>query len=265
VGLGVQGLHDVYMMLKLPFTSPEAADLNERIFATIYYAAIEASCDLAKEFGAYETFAGSPASQGLLQYDLWNVKPYESPDLHWTALKSRIAKYGLRNSLSVALMPTASTAQVMGNTEGVEPVTSLLYVRRTLAGEFTVLNKHLVSALLDLDLWTPALKDAIICDNGSIQNISEIPQDIKDVFATAFDMSAKHIVDQAAARGPYVCQTQSMNVFMAQPTFSKITSMLFYAHKKGLKTGLYYLRTRPASSAKMITVEKQDECLNCSS
>lgn len=269
VGLGVQGLHDVYMMLRLPFTSIDAQALNERIFATIYYAAIETSCELAKELGPYSTFDGSPASQGKLQYDLWGVSPLESPELNWAALKAKIAKHGLRNSLSVAIMPTASTAQVMGNTESVEPVTSLLYVRRTLAGEFTVLNKHLVSALMDLGIWSTALKDSIIRDNGSIQNIPSIPQDLKDVFATAFDMSAKHIIDQAAARGPYICQTQSMNVFMAQPTFSKITSMLFYAHKKGLKTGLYYLRTRPASFAKMITVDVEkdgkEQCVHCTS
>lgn len=267
IGMGVQGLADVFMMLGLPFHSADAAALNVKIFATLYHAAIDTSAELAKEYGSYETYHGSPASLGKLQYDLWGIMPDSGPGwLDWAALKAKVAKHGLRNSLSIAIMPTASTAQVMGNTESVEPVTSLLYCRRTLAGEFTVLNKHLVNTLLERDLWTKSLKDAIIENGGSIQNIAGIPQDVKDVFVTAYDLPAKTLIDQSAARGPYVCQSQSLNVFMRQPTFSKITSMLFAGWKKGLKTSLYYLRTAAAANAKMITIEKEQEpaCVSCS-
>lgn len=265
IGIGVQGLADVFVMMRMPFDSPEASALNKKIFATMYFAAIEASAELAAEHGPYESYSGSPASQGFLQYDLWNVIPEPGGHLDWQALKKKVSKHGLRNSLSIAVMPTASTAQVFGNNESIEPFTSLLYTRRTLAGEFVVINKYLVDDLVAFGLWTPALKDEIISKNGSIQSIQAIPQHIRDLYKTAWDLSQKSIIDQAADRGPYVCQSQSLNLFVAEPTYPKLTSMHFYAWRRGLKTGMYYLRSKPASSAKKITLAPSSECLMCSS
>lgn len=275
IGIGVQGLADVFAMLRFPFDSEEAHALNKKIFATMYHAALEASAELAAEHGVYESYHGSPASEGKLQYDLWGVDPH--PDLDWTGLKNKIRKHGLRNSLSIAVMPTASTAQVFSNNESVEPFTSVLYTRRTLAGEFLVVNRHLVNELLREGLWSTAMKDEIIRENGSIQRIAGIPQDIKKLYKTAWDLSQRTLIDQAAERGPYVCQSQSLNLFVAEPTQAKLTSMHFHGWRKGLKTGMYYLRTRPASSAKKITLAastapsstvnatEQPECISCSS
>lgn len=263
VGIGVQGLADVYVSLRLPFDSAEAAALNVRIFATMYHAALDASADLAMDHGTYDSYEGSPASRGLLQYDLWGVDP--DPGLDWGGLKRKIAKHGLRNSLSIAVMPTASTAQVFGNNESIEPFTSLLYTRRTLAGEFVVMNKHLVDDLVRLGLWTPELKDEIIANGGSVQTIHRIPADVRELYKTAWDVSQKAVIDQAADRGPYVCQSQSLNLFVADPTYAKLTSMHFYGWRRGLKTGMYYLRSKAASSAKKITLAPSAECLMCSS
>jgi ribonucleoside-diphosphate reductase alpha subunit len=260
VGIGVQGLQDVFFELGLPFDSPEAAALNKRIFETLYFAAISESCSLAQQHGAYSTFAGSPASQGRLQFDLWGVTP-ESP-LSWETLKRDVAQHGLRNSLSVAPMPTASTASIFGNVESTEPITSNLYSRRTLAGEFAVVNGRLVRELARRGLWTRALKNEILARDGSVQGLAAVPEDVQRVYKTAWELSQKAVIDMAADRGPFVCQSQSMNLFVAEPTFKKLSSMHFYAWKRGLKTGIYYLRTRPAARAVQITVDPP--CASCS-
>ena len=262
IGIGVQGLQDVFFRLKVPFDSPEAAEINRKIFATIYHAAIETTCDLADEFGAYETFGGCPASRGLLQFDLWNAAPHPMYD-DWGALKKR-ASNGIRNSLSVAPMPTASTAQILGNTEAFEPVTSNLYSRTTLAGTFTVVNQYLLNDLLERGLWTPALKHKLVAAEGSVQEL-DIPDDLKKLYMTAYELSMKTLIDMAADRGIYVDQSMSLNLFVAAPTFRKLSSMHFHAWKRGLKTGMYYLRSRAASSATKITVQDSSpECLACS-
>lgn len=264
IGIGVQGLSDVFMKLHLPFESDEAAELNRKIFATIYHAALEASTELAEEFGAYSSFAGSPAAAGKLQYDLWSVDPH--PDLDWAGLKARIAAWGLRNSLSVAVMPTASTSQLLGNIESIEPVTSLYYVRRTLAGEFTCINKHLQQDMLARKLWTPEVKQSIITHGGSIQQLLHIPVAIRECYKTAWEIRQRVVIDQSADRGAYVCQSQSLNLFIAEPTMSKLSSMHFHAWKRGLKTGVYYLRTKPAARPTQITVvQPEPECISCSS
>lgn len=260
IGVGVQGLQDAFFEMRVPFDSPAARDLNKRIFETVYHACISASADLAEEHGAYETFRGSPASEGRLQFDLWGVPPGDMYD--WDALKARVRATGLRNSLSVAPMPTASTSQLLGNCECFEPQTSNLYSRRTLAGEFAVLNTRLVRDLLDRGLWTTDLKNRIIAADGSLAGIAEVPADLKDLYKTAWDLSQKAIIDLAADRGPYVCQSQSMNLFVAEPTFARLSSMHFYSWESGLKTGCYYLRTKPASRAVQVTVPV--ECLACS-
>lgn len=258
VGIGVQGLQDVFFMLRLPFDSPEAARLNLQIFETIYFGALMESCILAKEHGAYSTFRGSPASLGRLQFDLWGQPT--TMEYPWEALKTDIRRWGLRNSLSIAPMPTASTASIYGNTESTEPVTSNLYSRRTLAGEFVVVNKHLVRDLLERGLWTAELKNAIVANDGSIQGL-DVPDEIKALYKTAWDLSMKTVIDMAADRGRFVCQTQSMNLFVAEPNYKKLSSMHFYSWTKGLKTGCYYLRTKPAARAVQVTVEP---CVACS-
>jgi len=255
IGIGVQGLADVFMMLKIPFDSPKAKELNRDIFETIYFGACTASCELAKEEGPYETFKGSPASQGQLQFDMWNVKPSDRWD--WNGLKEKIKLYGMRNSLLMAPMPTASTAQILGNNESTEPFTSNMYNRRVLAGEFTVVNKHLLRELTSLGYWTPSVRNRIIADGGSVQNIVEIPKCIRDVYKTVWEISQKIVLDMAADRGAFICQSQSLNVHMAEPNTSKLTSMHFYAWKKGLKTGMYYLRTRPKADAIKFTVDQE--------
>ncbi len=256
VGLGVQGLADAFIKLRLPFESEEAKKLNIEIFETIYYAAMSASKDLAIKEGAYETFKGSPLSKGKFQFDLWNVKP-DSGRWNWDELRTEVVKHGVRNSLLVAPMPTASTSQILGNNECFEPYTSNIYTRRVLSGEFVVVNKFLLHDLVALGLWNGSMKDKIITANGSIQDIPEIPADIKELYKTVWEIKMRNIIDMAADRGAYICQSQSLNLFVNQPNASKLTSMHFYAWKKGLKTGMYYLRTQAASQAVKFTVENQ--------
>ena len=273
IGLGVQGLADVFAMMGLPWESEEAVVLNKRIFAHMYYAALSASCDLAASEGRYETYVGSPAFHGKLQFDLWNVKPLPDEDLDWDSLLNDISRIGLRNSLLIAPMPTASTSQILGNCECIEPYATHIFTRRTLAGEFIVLNKHLVKALLDRGLWTPEIKDAIIGNNGSVTGLPMIPEDIQRIFKTVWEIKQKTLIDMAADRGPYICQSQSLNLFLGDPDYRKLTSMHFYAWRKGLKTGIYYLRTRAVASAQKFTVEPTakiavkdtEECVMCSS
>jgi ribonucleoside-diphosphate reductase alpha chain len=255
IGLGVQGLADAFILLRLPFESDAAKKLNKEIFETIYFAAMTASKDLAKIDGAYESFAGSPASKGQFQFDLWNVEPTLRWD--WYRLKDEVVKYGVRNSLLVAPMPTASTSQILGNNECFEPYTSNIYVRRVLSGEFVVVNKHLLKDLVDLNLWNDDMKTKIIFHNGSIQAIDEIPEHIKEIYKTVWEIKQRNIIDMAADRGAYICQSQSLNLFVDTASASKLTSMHFYAWKKGLKTGMYYLRTQAASQAVQFTVERQ--------
>jgi ribonucleoside-diphosphate reductase alpha subunit len=254
IGIGVQGLADAFCRMRFPFESPEALQLNKDIFETIYYGACEASCDVAERQGTYETYAGSPASEGKLQFDLWGVVPSERWD--WRGLKDRIAVHGMRNSLLVAPMPTASTAQILGNNESTEPFTSNMYNRRVLAGEFPVVNKYLLKDLVERGLWTPAVRMQLIADKGSVQDIASIPQEMKDLYKTVWEIKQKSIIDQAADRAPFICQSQSLNVHMAEATIARLTSMHFYAWKKGLKTGMYYLRTRPKADAIQFTVDQ---------
>ncbi|MFD2873689.1 ribonucleoside-diphosphate reductase subunit alpha [Mucilaginibacter ximonensis] len=256
IGLGVQGLADAFILLRMPFESPEAKQLNKEIFETIYFAAMTASKDLAIKDGAYETFKGSPLSKGQFQFDLWGVKP-ESGRWDWENLRLDVMNHGVRNSLLVAPMPTASTSQILGNNECFEPYTSNIYTRRVLSGEFIIVNKHLLRDLVNLGLWDNTMKDKIISANGSIQDIAEIPQDLKDLYKTVWEIKMRDIIDMAADRGAYICQSQSLNLFINSPNASKLTSMHFYAWKKGLKTGMYYLRTQAASQAVKFTVENQ--------
>jgi ribonucleoside-diphosphate reductase alpha chain len=255
IGLGIQGLADAFIMLRMPFDSEEARGLNEDIFETIYFAAVETSMELAKTQGTYETYAGSPASQGILQFDMWGVTP-KSGRWMWSDLKEKVKKYGMRNSLLVAPMPTASTSQILGNNECFEPYTSNIYTRRTLSGEFIIANKHLMKDLINLGLWNENMRNRLISTNGSVQNVPGIPQNIKDLYKTVWEISQKVIIDMAADRGAYICQSQSMNVFMQDPNFGKLTSMHFYAWKKGLKTGMYYLRSQAAAAAIKFTLDK---------
>jgi len=256
IGIGVQGLADTFIRLGMPFTSPEARKLNKEIFETMYFAACEASMELAQKHGPYETFPGSPASEGKLQFDMWNVKP-DSDRWDWDKLKEDIKIHGLRNSLLLAPMPTASTAQILGNNECFEPYTSNVYIRRTLAGEFVVVNNHLLRDLLKRNLWSDIMKDKIIAANGSIQNIAEIPDELKQVYKTVWEYSQKDLIDMAADRGAYIDQSQSFNVHMANCTSGKLTSMHFYGWKAGLKTGMYYLRTKAAVDAIKFTVDAE--------
>jgi len=256
IGLGVQGLADAFIQLRLPFESDEAKQLNKDIFETIYFAAMTASKDLAIKDGPYETFKGSPLSKGQFQFDLWGVKP-ESGRWDWENLRLDVMNHGVRNSLLVAPMPTASTSQILGNNECFEPYTSNIYTRRVLSGEFIIVNKYLLRDLVNRGLWDTAMKDKIITANGSIQEIAEIPQEIKDLYKTVWEIKMRNIIDMAADRGAYICQSQSLNLFINSPNASKLTSMHFYAWKKGLKTGMYYLRTQAASQAVKFTVENQ--------
>jgi len=256
IAIGVQGLADVFMMLGLAFDSPEAAKLNKDIFETIYHGALTESCQLAKDEGAYETFAGSPASAGKLQFDLWGVTPSRAD---WTELKERIFQDGLRNSLLVGPMPTASTAQILGNNEAFEPYTTNLYLRRTLAGEFVMINKHLVKDLQAINMWNKDTKDQIIRDGGSVQTLT-IPQRLKDIYKTAWEMSQKVLIDMSADRGAFVCQSQSLNIFMENPSMAKLSSMHMYGWKKGLKSGMYYLRTRAKAKPIQFTLDPVQAC-----
>jgi ribonucleoside-diphosphate reductase alpha subunit len=254
VGLGVQGLADVFAMLGLAWDSPAAAALNKRIFAHIYHAAVSESAALAAAQGAHESFPGSPASQGRLQFDLWGVDPAAAePGLDWAALRAAAAA-GLRNSLLVAPMPTASTSQVLGWTEAIEPGTSVIFTRRTLAGEFIVINKHLVRAMLDRGLWTPDVKDRIVANGGSVQGLPEVPADLQSVFRTAWELSQRTLINLAADRGAFVCQSQSLNLFVRDPDFAKLSSMHVHAWRSGLKTGVYYVRTKSSVQAQQFTV-----------
>lgn len=255
IGIGVQGLADCFQMLRIPFDSPEARKLNTDIFETIYFGACTASCDLAAVDGHYESYPGSPSSKGQLQFDLWNVQPSNRWD--WASLKAKIAEHGIRNSLLVAPMPTASTAQILGNNESTEPFTSNMYNRRVLAGEFTVVNKHLLRELTARGIWTENVRNRIIAENGSIQNVPEIPVEIREIFKTVWEIPQRAILDMAADRAPYICQSQSLNVHIADPNSKKLTSMHFYAWQKGLKTGMYYLRTRPKADAIKFTVDQE--------
>lgn len=255
IGLGVQGLADVFAMLRLPWESDAAAALNKRIFAHMYYAAIESSCELAAREGTYETYVGSPAWKGKFQPQLWNIDPLQDEGLNWDTLFHDIGRIGLRNSLLVSPMPTASTSQILGNCECIEPYATHIFTRRTLAGEFIILNKHLVAALIERGIWSPEVKDAIIANNGSVAGLPMIPTDLQAIFKTVWEIKQKTLIDMAADRGPYVCQSQSLNLFMGDPDYRKLTSMHFYAWRRGLKTGIYYLRTRAVASAQKFTVE----------
>lgn len=262
VGLGVQGLADVFMMFEYPFDCDEAKELNRHIFEHIYYAAMSESVELAKERGAYETFQGSPLSKGQFQFDLWNIDANSlklAPK--WEKLRGEVVKHGALNSLLVAPMPTASTSQILGNNECFEPYTTNIYLRRTMAGEFVVVNQHLIKKLKEINMWNKHVKDAIIRSGGSVQGFEELPQKIKDVFKTVWEISQKSIIDMAADRGAFICQSQSMNLFLESPTVSKISSMHMYAWNKGLKTGMYYLRSKAKARPIQFTLEP---CENCS-
>jgi len=257
IGIGVQGLADALILLRHPFDSEEAGVLNKEIFETLYYASMTASKDLAKEHGAYETFKGSPVSEGKFQFDLWNVQP--SSRWEWDVLREEVKEHGVRNSLLLAPMPTASTSQILGNNECFEPYTSNIYTRRTLSGEFIVVNKHLLRDLVKLGLWNDDMKQELIAANGSVQDINEIPDNLKALYKTAWEISQKRIIEMSAERGAFICQSQSLNIFMENANFAKLTSMHFYGWKQGLKTGMYYLRTKAARDAIKFTIEKQQQ------
>ena len=262
IGLGVQGLADAFIMMNLPFCSDAAKLVNKKIFETIYYAAITESCELAQKLGSYETFDGSPASQGILQFDMWGEK-HESPcGYDWDAVKEGIKHHGLRNSLLIAPMPTASTSQILGNNECFEPLTSNIYTRRTGAGEFVMANKYLINELIDMDLWNEDIKNNIIENKGSVQHIDIIPQEIREKYKIVWEMQMKDIIDMAADRGRYICQSQSLNLWMEDPTYKALTSMHFYGWKKGLKTGIYYLRRKPKHQPQQFTIKPKNEATN---
>jgi ribonucleoside-diphosphate reductase alpha chain len=276
IGIGIQGLADVFALMRLPWTSEGAAKLNREIFENIYYAAMSTSIDRTcqgfnhgtfETIGEYPSYKGSPLSQGKMQFDLWNEKPKYTPYLDWDNLRDKLSFYGARNSLLIAPMPTASTSQILGNNECFEPFTSNLYARRVLAGDFMVINKYLVEDLTKLGLWTTDVRTQIIADNGSVQNITQIPADIRDLYKTAWEIPQKTLINMARDRAPFICQSQSLNLFLAEPTYAKISSMHVYAWKQGLKTGCYYLRTKAVSSAQKFTIEVKapEECLTCSS
>jgi ribonucleoside-diphosphate reductase alpha chain len=258
IGIGVQGLADAFAILRMPFESEEAARLNKDIFETIYYGAVVASKELAQAEGPYETWKGSPISEGIFQFDMWNVTP-ESGRWNWSDLRKEVMEHGVRNSLLLAPMPTASTSQILGNNECFEPFTSNIYVRRVLSGEFVVINKYLLKDLVKLGIWNESMKNYLMQANGSIQNIPGMPSNLKGLYKTAWEIKQKVLLEMAADRGAFICQSQSLNVFMEGPSFGKLTSMHFYAWKKGLKTGMYYLRTQAAVDAVKFTVEKQAE------
>ncbi|KAJ2507430.1 ribonucleotide-diphosphate reductase subunit rnr1, partial [Coemansia sp. RSA 2049] len=255
IGIGVQGLADTFLAMRMPFDSAEARQLNRDIFETIYYAALESSCELAEKLGAYESYAGSPVSQGKLQPDLWNHTPSDRWD--WDALRARIAQHGIRNSLLVAPMPTASTSQILGFNECFEPYTSNLYTRRVLAGEFQVVNPWLLRDLVDRGMWNEPMRQKLIAANGSVQGLAEIPEDLKRLYKTVYEIKQKVIIDMAADRGAFIDQSQSLNIHMDGPNYQKLTSMHFYGWKRGLKTGMYYLRTKPATDAIKFTVDAE--------
>ncbi|MEC7895073.1 MAG: ribonucleoside-diphosphate reductase subunit alpha [Bacteroidota bacterium] len=258
IGIGVQGLADTFILMRYAFDSKEAKKLNAEIFETIYFGAMEASMEIAKKDGTYESYKGSPVSKGIFQFDMWGITP-NSNRWDWTKLKQKVKKNGVRNSLLLAPMPTASTSQILGNNECFEPYTSNIYTRRVLSGEFIVVNKHLLKDLIKLNLWDDTMKDRLMEANGSIQNIKEIPESIKLLYRTVWEVSQKSIIDMAADRGAYICQSQSMNIHMQDATFGKLTSMHFHAWKKGLKTGLYYLRTKAAADAIKFTIVKDEK------
>ena len=258
IGLGIQGLADTYMKLRIPFESDEATTLNKKIFEVIEYAALEASCELAQEKGTYKTYEGSPLSKGLFQHNLWNIDE-STLTLDWESLRQKILAHGVRNSLLTALMPTASTAQILGNSECFEPYQSNIFMRRTISGEFPIINKFLVNDLMKLNLWNKIMRDELVRQNGSIQHIPGIPDDVKQLYKTVWEISQKSIINQSADRGPFIDQSQSLNLFLAEPTYRKITSMQFYAWKKGLKTGQYYLRTKAAREAVQVTLEVKQQ------
>ncbi len=257
IGIGVQGLADAFIMMRFPFDGPEAKKLNTDIFETIYHAAMEESCALAKRDGAYSTFKGSPASKGVFQFDMWDVTPSARYD--WSKLKEKVKADGLRNSLLLAPMPTASTSQIMGNNECFEPYTSNIYTRRTLSGEYIIVNKHLLKDLTRLGLWNDATKQKLMAANGSVANIPEIPQDLKELYKTVYEISQKVIIDLAADRGAFICQSQSLNLFVESPNFGKLSSMHFYGWQKGLKTGMYYLRSKSAVDPIKFTLDEQHQ------
>jgi ribonucleoside-diphosphate reductase alpha chain len=256
IGIGVQGLADVFMIMNISFTSDKAREINKKIFETIYHGALEESCELARKHGHYETFTGSPASNGILQFDMWNEKNH-SGMYDWDELKDKIVKYGLRNSTLLAPMPTASTSQILGFNECIEPITSNIYSRRTLAGEFIMANKYLMNDLINLDLWNEKIKNNIIANNGSIQQIDIIPEDIREKYRTVWELPMKHLIDMSADRGVYVCQSQSLNLWLEDPNYNTLTSMHFYGWSKGLKTGIYYLRRRGRHQAQKFTIEPE--------
>ncbi len=258
IGIGIQGLADTFMLLDLAFSSDEARLLNKRIFETMYHAALTASCDLAEQHGPYSTFAGSPASQGILQYDMWGVEP-EAGRYDWAALKARIVKHGLRNSLLLAPMPTASTSQILGNTECFEPISSNIYTRRTLAGEFILVNRHLIADLQAAGLWNEGVKNNIVANKGSVQHIGGLSEHLKRKYCTVWEIPMKHVIDMAADRGAFICQSQSMNLWMEDPNYAALTSMHFYAWTKGLKTGMYYLRRKARHQPQQFTIEPESK------
>ena len=255
IGLGIQGLADVYFKLGIAYESEEAKEINKLIFETIYFGALEASCELAKEKGAYETFKNSPISEGKFQFDLWNVNPSSKWD--WDSLRAKIKEHGVRNSLTTACMPTASTGIILGNTETFQIQTSNIYKRQTLSGEFLLVNRYLVNELSQRGLWNKEMRDKIILENGSVENINEIPTELKEIYKTVWEVSQKTVIDMSADRAPFIDQTQSMNLWLSTPTFGKVNSMHMYAWKKGLKTGMYYLRSRSAVDAVKVTVSSE--------
>ena len=259
IGLGIQGLADVFALLRAPWESDKAADINQRIAEHIYYAAVEASAELASAEGPYSTYVGSPASKGKLQPDLWGVVPLTQQDgsLNWSDLRAKVAAHGLRNSLLIAPMPTASTSQILGNTECFEPILTNIFTRRTKSGEYIVINKHLMHELRRYNVWSEQLKQKIIAQNGSVQGLAEVPEPVQKLFRTAWEIKQRTLIDLAAARGAFICQSQSLNLFVADPTYAKLTSMHFYSWKKGLKTGIYYLRTRAPVMAQKFTIDPE--------
>jgi ribonucleoside-diphosphate reductase alpha subunit len=263
IGIGVQGLADVFMLMKIPFDSTEARKINSDIFETIYHGSLAMSTKLAKNDGPYETYEGSPISQGIFQFDMWDDPPEHSGLWNWNSLKNNIKKNGVRNSLLVAPMPTASTSQILGNNECFEPYTTNIYLRRTLAGEFVVINKHLVKELQSMGIWSKDIKDKMIANGGSVQNISEIPEDLKMVYRTVWEISQKSLIDMAKDRGVYIDQSQSLNLFIEEASLSKLSSMHMYSWKMGLKTGIYYLRTKAKSRPIQFTLEPT-ACTSCS-
>jgi len=256
IGIGVQGLADVFMMMNLPFASEKSKMINKLIFETIYHGALTESCEQARLHGSYETFEGSPASQGQLQFDLWNVDP-ASVRYNWSSLKADIKTHGLRNSLLLAPMPTASTSQILGYNECIEPITSNIYSRRTIAGEFIMANRYLMADLIKLDMWNEKIKNSIIANHGSVQQIDVLPEHIREKYKTVWEIPMRNLIDMAADRGAYVCQSQSLNLWLEDPTYSMLTSMHFYSWSKGLKTGIYYLRRRGKHQAQQFTIEPE--------